>query len=413
VRDARLGLLCLLAVLTADASCREDARAPQAASARSREYSQHSHAPASASSTALLGPVLAHAGAFELVATSAGATLVWAAGTCAQGLRLQRFDVDGAPVGAPLQHAACGGEASDPAAEITDVTAAAGGGRIGVVWLVRDRTGARLFGTFGSDSAENLAPTLPLGAADNSPDSRSSHAVRGQLWLTAADTGQMRMAWRGPAATCSSGNGTCAQLLSTVFPPQPGAPRRVDTREVPVACARLLLGTLWHQGTWYDAFCTVDVEHSRPSTEVYAIRPEIFYAEAMAVLEGCAPVGLAPSSEGVFVFGECADGLHAELIGGRGFAASRDARIERDLTCEVGRPVLSVGGATNAAVSYKLAGPRDRLELWLPERLAPPGSRAVFTGRRLLLAKIAASRLTVSGSYCDDKTIVSVAPVML
>jgi hypothetical protein len=296
------------------------------------------------------------------------------------------------------------------------VTAAAGGGRFGVAWLVRDRTGARLFGTFGSDSARDLAPTLPLGAAD---DSNASRADRGQLWLTAADTGQMRLAWRGPSATCSAGSGTCAQLLSTAFPPQDGAARRVDTREVPEmrkACSRLLVGTLWHQGIWYDAFCVVsmDAAQGQPSTEVYAIRPEIFYAEAMAVLEGCAPLGLAPNSDGILVFGDCADGPHAELIGGRSPAsASRGARIERELTCEAGRPVLSVRATTNAAVAYKLAGPSDRLEFWLPERLAPPGSRVVFTGRRLLLANLAASRLAVTSSYCDDKTVVSEPPVML
>jgi hypothetical protein len=89
------------------------------------------------------------------------------------------------------------------------------------------------------------------------------------------------------------------------------------------------------------------------------------------------------------------------------------ARIERELSCEAGRPVLGLRAASNAAVSYKLAEPRDRLELWLPEPVAPPESRVVFTGRRLLRANVAAGRLTVSGSYCDDKSVVSEPPVML
>jgi hypothetical protein len=47
-------------------------------------------------------PHLSHAMAFELVATSGGAVLIWAPGPCSEGIRVQRYAPDGEPVASTL-----------------------------------------------------------------------------------------------------------------------------------------------------------------------------------------------------------------------------------------------------------------------------------------------------------------------
>jgi hypothetical protein len=366
--------------------------------------------------------VLRHPGAFELVATSEGATLLWAQGGCSSGIELQRFDAEGRANGAVTRIAACPDATASAAAEVTDLSAAVGGGKLGVAWITRNAGGAQVFGTHGADSGAAWAPTLQLGAAEPKAGS-----LRGQLSLVASNEGRHRVSWSGLEGPCSGESARCAHVVSTPLPPahndsEPGAPRRLDTREIPQPCPRLLVGSLFKHGVWYDAFCAFDPARAGPVTEVYAIKPEIFYAEASPVLHDCTPLGVAPSQEGVLILGECPDGLRVHALDSVRSRNSVIVRPTRTLACAAGRPVLSLraepaaGGASDV---YRLTGPMDRLEGWLPADIAGAGSRAAFTGRRLLVARVRASadpkknRLLVTPYRCEGESVVSEPPAML
>ena len=89
------------------------------------------------------------------------------------------------------------------------------------------------------------------------------------------------------------------------------------------------------------------------------------------------------------------------------------ARIQRSLRCEAGRPILEIRSDAGGVESYKLSGPRDRIELWLPETLAAEGSRAAFTGRSLLIATVQQQQLVMSRQHCEGETLVSDTRTML
>jgi hypothetical protein len=407
-RDCALSaLLCVACVWLG--ACR-GSTADRAARARSQQ--QALSAPASAKVTAP-GGSLGQVAAFELVATSEGALLIWVPpAVCERGLRVQRLDADGnVQPGSPTATIpAC---ATARAGAVTELSAAAGGGRLGVAWILEAAGQAQVLGTHGGDAAEAFAPVLPLGAAEAGP--RAPQTQRGRLWMVASESGQLRVAWHAPRVACAGEAGTCAQLVSEAHPPAvEAAGRRTDVREIPHPCPRLLVGSVWTQGVWYDAFCALGVTTAtdqQSTTHVYAIRPEIFYAEADPVLRDCEPLGLSPSRTGAVAWGRCRDGLRAHTLAPEGRRQLDGAT--RSASCEAGRPVLRVRGQSGQGDSLVLDAPRERLELWLPPELASEGGRAVFTGRRLLVAWARGDHLVVQSLRCQGRALVSEPAPML
>jgi hypothetical protein len=351
-------------------------------------------------------PTLTQPAAFELVATSEGALLAWSAGSCRAGVQVQRFDASGTPQLTAASIPACDPSRPDADDPVSELSAVASGGKLALAWITEGAAPAVL-GTYATDHAADFAPTLQLGAAEPGVS-----AERGRLLLSASETGQERVAWRAPRGPCASEARGCAMLVTQPHPPAGEvAARRTDTREIPFPCPRLLIGSTWSQGVWYDAFCALDAEAGRATTQVYAIRPEIFYAEVVPVLSDCAPLGAAPSQSGIVVFGQCGSTLRAHIL--REGRRQAIAVSDRQLRCEAGRPVLELHADRGDTEMFRLDAPRDRLELWLPPNIAPAGSRAAFTGRRLLIATLAANRLTLRSQHCEGQTLVSDSPTML
>jgi hypothetical protein len=396
-------LALLSATCVGLAACRGSS-AHRAEPARSQQaLSERKSAKAAAA-----GGALGQAAAFELVATSEGALLIWVPpAACERGLQVQRLDADGNVQGGSTIATipAC---ATARTGAVTELSAAAGGGRLGVAWIMEAAGQAQVLGTYADDAADAFAPVLPLGAAQASVQTQ-----RGRLWLVASESGQLRVAWHAPRVACAGEAGSCAQLVSEAHPPAvDAAGRRSDVREIPQPCARLLVGSVWTQGVWYDAFCALDATDQRSTTQVYAIRPEIFYAEADPVLRDCEPLGLSPSRAGAVAWGRCRDGLRAHTLAPEGRRQLLEGAT-RHASCEAGRPVLRVRGQTGQGESLVLDAPRERLELWLPPELAGEGSRAVFTGRRLLVASARAEYLVVQRLRCEGHGLVSEPAPML
>jgi hypothetical protein len=352
------------------------------------------------------GPRLNNTLAFELVASSQGAVLSWAAGPCSDGVAVQRYDPDGEPVGEAAHLDGCG-PVTAQGAEVVQLSAVADGGKLGLAWVVRAANEAQVLGSFGADSGSAFAPTLLLGAA-----APGALPGRSRLSMAGAEGGQMRVSWQAPEGPCSHGHGTCARVLTSSHPPAAeAAARGRDAREVPDPCPELLVGSSWSRGVWYEAFCALDRPGGEPYTEVYAIRPEIFYAEAFPVLAGCTPVGVGAAARGVLVLGECPDGLRVHALG----ESHRDviAHAVRDVRCESGRPTFTIHNGQGQSIAYRLDAPADRLELWLSGKLATSESRVAFTGRKLLIATVSDSRLTVQAWKCQGESLVSDSPTML
>ena len=294
-----------------------------------------------------------------------------------------------------------------PAAQIVQLSAVADGGKLGLVWVARDDHEAHVLGSFGADTGDDFAPTLQLGAAAN-----VALSGRSRLSMAGAESGQMRVSWRATDGRCSTGEASCARVLTSSHPPtREAAARGSDAREVPVPCPELLVGALWRQGVWYESFCALEGLHAEPVTEVYAIRPEIYYAEAFPVLAGCTPLGVAPAARGVLVFGMCADGLRAHALGD----SDRDviASAVLDVRCESGRPTFTIRNGHGQSIAYKLDAPTDRLELWLSGKLATSESRVAFTGRTLLVATVQDAQLKVQAWKCQGESLVSDSSAML
>jgi hypothetical protein len=375
------------------------------------------HAPIAAAKSSVSAAVgdIERADAFELVASSEGAALIWAPSDCAAGVRVQRFDPEGRALADARDLQACGatsGSTNDDAARVIELAAAAGGGQLGVAWLQKRGSETRAFGTHGDDAAQAFSPPLQLGAAEAE---ESGPGGRSRLWLVAADSGEMRVAWHAPRGPCSAEAGSCAQLISQPLTAgREAANRRTDTREIPVPCARLMVGSIWTAGVWYDAFCALEGSPKIAMTQVYSIRPEIFYAEVVPALPACEPLGVAPSRTGAVVFGQCDDGLAGMLLSPEGQGRRQTLHaLTRTVRCEGGRPVLEMQSREGQRETFALSAPRDRLELWLPPRSGLAGQRAVFTGRRLLVAAADNRHLRMHSLYCVGESLVSDPPAVL
>ncbi len=349
--------------------------------------------------------------AFELVTTSDGALALWVApGSCSQSLRLQRFDAQGRAQGAArvLGLDACAAAALPAAdARVSELAATAAGGHLGLVWIAQSEQLAAVLGSYAPDSAQTFGPPQRLSAAEARSD-----AVRGRLSLSAAETGAMRVAFRAPVARCVGQSGDCAQLVTQAYPPLAGAAARVaDAREIRTPCLRMLAGATWVSGTWYDAFCALGEQDAIPTTQVYAIRPEISYAAAVPTLRECMPLGLSPAPKGAVMWGDCAGERTAHVITLDGRERTL-AHAITDIRCAGGRPLLRVSGEGDP-LELKLDEPRDRIELWLPTALAPAGARAVFTGSRLIVVSARGPSLGFVTYRCQGDQLVPDAAAML
>jgi hypothetical protein len=339
--------------------------------------------------------------AFEIVATSEGAVLVWSApGACERALRAQRFSAAGVALGDPVVVANACDAAPELARESTrvrELAAVAAAGRIGVSWIAEDETHAIALGTFGDDEASAFAPARRLRDVERAYD-----RPRTRLAMATSDDAHMRIALRTEVGPCVAQHGQCTHIVSLSHPgTEAAAERGTDTREVERPCPGLLSGALWANGVWYDAFCVLDAADARPVTQVFAVRPETYYAEVVPALPGCTPLGLAPGTKGAWLFAECGDGLSAQQL----VPEARPAELRaatRSVRCEDGRPTFVLG----QAASLPLQDARDRIELFVPPALAPLGSRAVFTGQRVLVAYPQAGVLKLATLVCQGHALV-------
>ena len=351
--------------------------------------------------------------AFDLVSTPGGAVLAW--GTPARqggGVRALALDPGGAPRGTEVDVVRRGearsGSAEEAPAQIEELTIASSGTRVGLAWVIGGITPI-VQATFSPQEAEGFAP--PRTLAPTTSLVPGSRAARGRIAMSSREDGALVVTHRIADAPCSeavvaeagtASGTTCARIARSEIDSLVAELEPTTEMEVPAPCPSLLAGAVTTSGTWFYGIC-----HLAPTvaTTLYAIRPSISYAAANDTLAGCTPDAIAPLAEGVAVAGSCEDARHMSFVDATGRETSVVVAPRLEVACEQGRPVLSIGGDT-VPRRLGLVAAVSRLEGLLPERIAPRGARAIWTGSALLVATPLEGEVSLRRYECREASLV-------
>ena len=335
--------------------------------------------------------------AFDLVRVGDGVAFIWSPPfTEGGGVRLIRLDAMGSPLASEQAVFAPRGFDEHPP-DAFEVRAAAGGGRLAVAWVQREPFARGSFVAFGPDSGEAFSP--PEQLADLS---RETDPIGGVV-VAAADDGTLSVMYRGRDGPCPAGTEArrarerCAQLGFRRVGSDATSDERGLPLAVPTACRRPLVGYVVAGGAWHYALCSGSAEAR--STTMYAIDFEPPYAHAEEGLLGATPVGLAPYDEGAIVLGESSEGIEALVMKRAGREVERLSSVRRRVRCDEGSTKLVLQTADGDR-ELALAEPIDGLAPWLPALVAPPLSRAAWTGEALLVATAADGDVAIHRYQC-------------
>jgi hypothetical protein len=321
--------------------------------------------------------------AFDLTLSERGAVLGWVEASSSE-LHIARFDAQGEALASSVQKLA------QPAA--LDLVLADTSAGLSAVW--RSEGTAR--GVWLEPSG--AVQWLDLGAAWAAPE-----AGRGNLALVQRGASALALV-RGPSEPCGDGSdescfGFRFYQLSGRGAFETGLGLRVpvpcDARAALLISARAPAQPGAGEPRFQYAVCTRS--ESAPVLTVFSIEPDRSYAAAQKLFSDCTPLGAGNfAGQSLFV---------AECQGARRVARLRsaDAPVEivnldvRGLLCSARGARLRLGSEW-----LELSEPSDRLELLLDASLSPPGSRAVWTGSALLVARLDAGRLVLDRHACAD-----------
>ena len=332
--------------------------------------------------------------AFDLVPTAGGAALVWAGGM-PPALHLEPLDA----AGHVLRHATstlASGEG------VADVAVVARGGAHVIAWSEAAAGERRLRAAWVPESGP--ARRFELGAVGS-----DAPVARGGVALAASGQGARLFARGGPTACAAASAAPCRAFQFFAIEPDQARPLGLALA-VPSPCASQaaqlvpgVSGRALPGGTAEPfEYAVCSAARDSPALTVFSIRPDPAYAMAEEVFAGCTPLGAARFAGAAAFVALCG-------------SERRVARLARDaagLSIEVLEPRGLVCGAAGANVRLgagwlRLSEPMGGLELLLGEDLAPPGSRAVWTGSALLVARpTAAGELLLQRHACRGTALV-------
>jgi hypothetical protein len=368
---------CATAVVLALAlasSCKKPTDAPAPSAAPS----------ASAAPVVELTP-LASPAAFELVALPDGVGLFW--GPPEGGVSFSRLDAVGRRDGKPVVVA--------PAETgfAIELAAASQETRVGVAWARKGKAGDKSsLGVLGDAATRSFGDRFELGALALGPDDE-----RGQLAVSVNDGGAFVALRRGTEERCPSDpKGRCIGFAFKEI----GAKGRADRglpMAVPKPCARALVGSVSVGQRAHYAFCSE--ENGAPTITHFMRQLNPFYVDVFRVLDGCKPVGMTRMGDEALIVADCAKGREGMFVGGMGQKPRRVEIGKAELSCPLGKPKLRAPG--DHPLDYDFSAPRDGLAPILPRELAPPGSRAVWTGAAIIVASAVGGGLEIARHECQ------------
>jgi hypothetical protein len=317
---------------------------------------------------------------FELAASASGATLVWAPLDHADGsLRKVELDASGAFAGA----ASTALEAGAVKGEATDLTAAWINQRLALAWVEREGAKARVRAAWAGAAG---AP-FELGPAWSGP-----RTARGNVAIIARGDRALVFA-RGDEAACIDPNrhGCFGFDFHELLPDH--VEKNGLPMNVPVPCADnsvelAVVGSRFHYGV-----CTDTGE--RPVTTMFTIERDPDYARADPLLEGCKPAGTFLWQRAAWLVSQCEGGRRAVRLGPRDEAPEYLDLHALRLECKNGAASIRA-----PSLELLLDEPRPGLASLLPPELAPPGARAVWAGRALVVATSFADHVRLARYAC-------------
>ncbi len=370
----RLSALAVLAAIASLGCEKKTATGGGVASASAR-----TSVPAAPGAVALVTPT-----AFELVPSRAGATLVFAS---AQSGAIEKLELDGdgavTGVPTPVLGRRPGG------AEPSDLAAAWVGDRLGLAWVERQGPKARVRAAFvPRERAGNAEPAvLDLGGAWAGP-----RMARGNVAVAARGDAALVFARGEPAPCLDAGQKGCFGFafheISATETKKGGLPLTVPVPCTDDSALLTVRGDRFHYGVCTEA-------DGAPLTTMFTIERSPEYARADRLLAGCKPLGMPTFGGALWLVGDCQGSRRAARVGGREDAAEYLDLRSTHFVCEGDGARIR-----GAGLDLRLDEPRGGLTPLLPPEVAPPRSRAAWSGRALLVASALGEALGVTRFGC-------------
>jgi hypothetical protein len=350
---------------------------------------------ASASTTSLGAPhvitaeELSSPSAFELVAHADGLRLLWASAQQTPGwLQQAELGQDGTARSAPHSLAV----PARTLGKVTDLSATFVAEELALAWVEQGKNEARASATLLAGTASPLL--LDLGAA-----ALSAESARGNIAIVAElERARALVMWRGLEAPCVEPQaapcvGFTFRRLRAGAAETTGLPL-----SVPVACASHSVELAVSTGRFHYGVCTR--EGADPVTTMFSIQYAPEYARAEPLLKGCTPLGTVDVAGQPWLVGDCHGKRRAVPV------PLSDEKVRPEyvdslaITCTPERAELRQGRFV-----VTLREPRADLQAILPANLLPTGARAGWSGKSLLVAYVAGSRLETRAYACRGGTL--------
>jgi hypothetical protein len=331
--------------------------------------------------------------AFELVARPDGLRLLWATTQQTPGWLLEaELAQDGTsrkparPV--PLPAHTLG--------KVTDLSATMVADQLALAWVEQSKDEARAVATLLASAGPAAATPVLL---DLGPAAVSAESARGNL-VIAAEAAQERalLMWRGLAAPCvTPQDAPCVGFTFRRLRAGAAEPTGLPL-SVPVPCASHSVELSVSAGRFHYGVCTR--EGADPVTTMFSIQYDPEYARAEPLLKGCLPLGTLDVAGAPWLIGDCHGKRKAVPVPLNDEQVQPDYIDALSISCTPERALLRQG-----RFALTLREPRANLQAILPANMLPNGARAGWTGKSLVVAYLAASRLTTRSFACKAGTL--------
>lgn len=346
-------------------------------------------AAAAGSARVITADELSSPSAFELVADPSGLRLLWASARQTSGWLFEaKLSQDGT-LQAPAKSLAL---PAHTLGKVTDLSATLLGEQLALAWVEQSKDEARAVATV-------LTGAVPPALIDLGSAALSAESARGNIAIAAEQTrDRALLMWRGLEARCVEPQATACVGFSFRRLRADGAEASGLPLSVPVPCASHSVELAISAGRFHYGVCTR--EGTEPVTTMFSIQYQPEYARAEPLLKGCLPLGTIDVAGQPWLVGDCHGKRKAVPV------PLTDEKVEPSyidalaMTCTPEHAELRQG-----RFSVTLREPRADLQPVLPANLLPSGARAGWTGKSLVVAYLAASRLETRTFACRAGTL--------